>query len=962
MAITAAEVWRDYETDGVPSSGDHKVKKNDVRGWSAWLEQIISANFSGAGQIAYQERSSLFANLNHDVNTLAWVYGDSTNVAYNGIYRKNGASGTGSWTRILDLPFSFIIASDVGAGTANSIQATTSIPVSESALVWLNIFEANTASPVTVSFNGGSALTIKTNSGNNPVVGGLTSGMIVLGIVSGSTFRLVSDQASATVLALAEAAKDAAEAAAASVNIKNVATRAELKSQNTAVTTLAFLGESGREGTFKWVSGDFTTLIAADTAEGLYIKADAIAASAGAWVRQGEWLAHGVATTWFGTVANSTAAAAANATAIQAMLNVLDITTYAGRARFPLGNTYYTPDPSIYHIKPHVICGIGVGAMPNIDLYEIQDGGTLAVTGSALVLYGDGSTKKLVRTRRNYRASSGDAQDDPLSAGWDCQALGARFEHIRFEVYCDYTDLSQGNMGANWDVNLLVGRMNVQIYNVHTRGYPRFCHVLLDATRGIGLPEFNGIFPTDIHAKGLDGISIIGFRSNGSTGIRLLGPETKTGLLHPGHQYVRGCKINASGNPADGDTVTIGSEVFTFRTVKTYRREVLIGASAAASITNLRAEWLIGKQAPYETLTLYNNNTLLEIYSTSSVATPVSETSANLAVEILGGGTPATQTEAISDPAPYYDQILGTTVDDGRDSLGASDFHLDSPIISVAHHSGYRMSDKGADRHAEPDTVHACLHIDGFGGSIFTHKWFISGGRFESVEPFTVRLGLTGRGHIVGSTFDANITAWLSTTGGALTSADQWGKVSAEDYNTCRVSMFTHDDPSSGFTYFPHRANGNRLDTNFIKTANSLISETTGIIGTTLTVGDQNNGTDIGYTEIVGGETGQSDVRFSAKGNSTFARLRGTPSNGNITASTKTGGTGALTARLEIADTRINHLVPARVPSFTVAGVPSAATSGTGAMIYVTNESGGAVIAFSDGAAWRRVTDRAVIS
>lgn len=46
--------------------------------------------------------------------------------------------------------------------------------------------------------------------------------------------------------------------------------------------------------------------------------------------------------------------------------------------------------------------------------------------------------------------------------------------------------------------------------------------------------------------------------------------------------------------------------------------------------------------------------------------------------------------------------------------------------------------------------------------------------------------------------------------------------------------------------------------------------------------------------------------------------------------------------------------------SFTVATVPSAATAG--GFIYVSNESGGAVPAFSDGANWRRVTDRAVVS
>jgi hypothetical protein len=50
------------------------------------------------------------------------------------------------------------------------------------------------------------------------------------------------------------------------------------------------------------------------------------------------------------------------------------------------------------------------------------------------------------------------------------------------------------------------------------------------------------------------------------------------------------------------------------------------------------------------------------------------------------------------------------------------------------------------------------------------------------------------------------------------------------------------------------------------------------------------------------------------------------------------------------------------LPSYTVSTVPDAAESGAGAMIYVTDETGGAVPAFSDGSDWRRVTDRAVIS
>ena len=52
---------------------------------------------------------------------------------------------------------------------------------------------------------------------------------------------------------------------------------------------------------------------------------------------------------------------------------------------------------------------------------------------------------------------------------------------------------------------------------------------------------------------------------------------------------------------------------------------------------------------------------------------------------------------------------------------------------------------------------------------------------------------------------------------------------------------------------------------------------------------------------------------------------------------------------------------PVRVKSYAKASLPSAA-AGAGQIIYVSDEAGGAVLAFSDGANWRRVTDRAVVS
>jgi hypothetical protein len=52
---------------------------------------------------------------------------------------------------------------------------------------------------------------------------------------------------------------------------------------------------------------------------------------------------------------------------------------------------------------------------------------------------------------------------------------------------------------------------------------------------------------------------------------------------------------------------------------------------------------------------------------------------------------------------------------------------------------------------------------------------------------------------------------------------------------------------------------------------------------------------------------------------------------------------------------------PVRVGSYAKASLPAAA-AGAGQMIYVSDEVGGAVIAFSDGTNWRRVTDRAVVA
>ena len=61
---------------------------------------------------------------------------------------------------------------------------------------------------------------------------------------------------------------------------------------------------------------------------------------------------------------------------------------------------------------------------------------------------------------------------------------------------------------------------------------------------------------------------------------------------------------------------------------------------------------------------------------------------------------------------------------------------------------------------------------------------------------------------------------------------------------------------------------------------------------------------------------------------------------------------------LSVSDASTLHY---QAPTYTVLTLPTAATHPRG-LIYVSNEAGGATLAFSDGSVWRRVQDRAQVS
>lgn len=93
----------------------------------------------------------------------------------------------------------------------------------------------------------------------------------------------------------------------------------------------AVLSTEGRSGVFIWRSGDYSTYVAADPLEGVFVKADGVSASLGAWVRS---FSGPVDIKWFGAVPNGNPSETTEA--IQRALNLAAFIN-AGKVLVPAG-------------------------------------------------------------------------------------------------------------------------------------------------------------------------------------------------------------------------------------------------------------------------------------------------------------------------------------------------------------------------------------------------------------------------------------------------------------------------------------------------------------------------------------------------------------------------------------------------------------------------------------------------
>ncbi len=114
-----------------------------------------------------------------------------------------------------------------------------------------------------------------------------------------------------TALRVAQAA--AANGGGGAANF--VTSRTALKALDTSSISTVQLVEDGRSGMFTFESGNFATQVSGDTLEGVYIKADDTATTAGAWVRVSTDI---INVLWFGAVGDGSTDAT---TAIQAAID-----------------------------------------------------------------------------------------------------------------------------------------------------------------------------------------------------------------------------------------------------------------------------------------------------------------------------------------------------------------------------------------------------------------------------------------------------------------------------------------------------------------------------------------------------------------------------------------------------------------------------------------------------------------
>jgi hypothetical protein len=153
-------------------------------------------------------------------------------------------------------------------------------------------------------------------------------------------------------------------------------TRTAMKALDTTKDTVCNLTESGRQGVFVWTAGNFSTQISADTREGVYVKANAIASTAGAWVRVHQGILNVL---WFGALGDNSNDDQPAFAAAYAMAKLLGTATTEGPCGF-----VWAPPGYRYKFGASLSLDVPVKLKVEGEIFYTPTTGAAVIVGSSL--------------------------------------------------------------------------------------------------------------------------------------------------------------------------------------------------------------------------------------------------------------------------------------------------------------------------------------------------------------------------------------------------------------------------------------------------------------------------------------------------------------------------------------------------------------------------------------------------
>jgi hypothetical protein len=163
--------------------------------------------------------------------------------------------------------------------------------------------------------------------------------------------------------------------------------------------------------------------------------------------------------------------------------------------------------------------------------------------------------------------------------------------------------------------------------------------------------------------------------------------------------------------------------------------------------------------------------------------------------------------------------------------------------------------------------------------------------------------------------------------------------------------------------YFTYNATTKRLSVGTTSTNGTVNAHATNGVPCLYLTAD----TGLPYLQMQNGAVWQGvsggDVQFITGANGSFAFTLRRPTGPNTIALwIDSSGRARLGPGAPSSEARLSVDGALKIGSASVASLPSPGAAGSGAIIFVSDEVGGATLAFSDGATWRRVTDRGVVA